>query len=266
MRSQRRTRIRGLQMVYLLPTVCVCVQMACPQQRTEVPKVAHEGQRDTPHLLVCQSEIHQTDQRWYQSQMPMVPRSEADQHPRAHHIGLGRVGSSHPGQRKRRRTEYQIAPLDPTVKYNPHMPVEALNQQLETVAQETNSVSIKRLLDTAYHTMHTIPHHKGWESRVARPGVEANMPTGFFQGVHVFEPNNLAHVQDTGHCTFISWNPGALSKRRPDVNRQIRLVLNYNIACIPRGRKGRMVCHGRPKQHLKLVHGLWQLAPADPII
>ena len=58
-------------------------------------------------------------------------------------------------------------------------------------------------------------------------------PTNFHKGIHLSRPDNLGpQKQDKREFTFVSWNPGALSRHRPDPDRQVRFVLNHEIAVI----------------------------------
>ena len=53
------------------------------------------------------------------------------------------------------------------------------------------------------------------------------------KGIHVARPDNLgSQKQDKKEFTFVSWNPGALTRHRPDPDRQVRFVLNHEIAVL----------------------------------
>eukprot|EP00974_Lingulodinium_polyedra_P098257 9523774-Lingulodinium_polyedra.AAC.1 len=47
-------------------------------------------------------------------------------------------------------------------------------------------------------------------------------PVNFHRGIHIYKPDNRSPTEDSSCFTFMSWNPGALTLSRLDVNRQAR--------------------------------------------
>jgi len=68
-------------------------------------------------------------------------------------------------------------------------------------------------------------------------------PTNYHKGIHVSRPDNLgSQKQDKKEFTFVSWNPGALTRHRQDADRQVRFVLNHEIAVLQEAdREGQFV-------------------------
>jgi hypothetical protein len=102
---------------------------------------------------------------------------------------------------------------------------------------ESKGELFQRLLTTSDRSPHvgaTWTNRSELMSRlIEKTHLGIDEPTNYHKGIHVARPDNLgSQNQDKREFTFVSWNPGALTRHRPDPDRQVRFILNHEIAVL----------------------------------